>query len=119
FLERGGGRDVGEFVETLLRPEEAGGPERDARVRRSRRIRQEIDAEEIAEALIIGASGQLNRTASLESLAVADAGVAEGLRQLCDRLVSALSVGRSPDLFHEAELAGLVRQLRQDGGCAR
>jgi hypothetical protein len=61
----------------------------------------------------------LNRAAALEAEAVAGHRVAEGARQTRHRLVAALGRGRPPNLFHEAELARLVSELRQEGRRAR
>src|SRR3954468_21108078 len=87
---------IGQLVESLFRPEQAGDPERELRRCRTLVRGQQVDAQQIAEAVIVRASGDLDRAAPLESMAVAGLSVAERRGQGADRLVADLRRRRPP-----------------------
>src|SRR5262249_27943721 len=94
-------------------------PEREFGSGGARRIRREIRSQQSAEPVVVGASGYLDRPASLEAPAVARLRVAEPGGQIALGVVALLRRRRSPELFHELELPRLVGELREEGGYAR
>ncbi len=108
-------RPVGQLAQPFLGPEQAGDSKRQLRVGGTRGIGHEINPEKIAEAPIIRASRNLNRSAPFEPLAIARLGIPQRCRQRAYRFVTPLRRGRAPYFFHEPKLSGLVRQLRNEG----
>ena len=106
---------VGQCVEALAFPEKPCDGEPDLRRRGLVGVAHEVEAHQVAEGLVVGASGDLDRPAPLEAPAVAGLRVAQPAREVARRLVALLRGGRSPDLLHELQLARLVRQLREEG----
>jgi hypothetical protein len=114
-------RDLGEvvrvrqFVEPLALPEQAGNGKAHLGRGGLLRVADQVEPHQVAEGLVVGAPGDLHGPAALEAQAVAGLRVAQPARQVARRLVALLRGGGAPDLFHELQLARLVRQLRQKG----
>jgi hypothetical protein len=118
-------RDLGEvarvrqFVEALALPEHSGNGKGNLGRRGLVRVAHQVQPHQVAEGLVVGAPGDLDRPAPLEAPAVARLCIAQPAREVAGRLVALLRGGRPPDFLHELQLARLVRQLRKKGGHAQ
>src|SRR5262245_15260253 len=107
--------NVGHFIQAVQLPEEARRGECVLRRRRQIGIANQIDAQQVAVFLVIGAASDLDGAAPAVAETVAPLSVAEPSCHVARRLIFLLLRRRPPNIFHLLQLALFVSYMSQKG----